>query len=326
MADRSPASDDAVARDAWLREALRHAPDADVRPPPALRDAILRQARIPSARRPGLWARVEAAMSWLARPPVAAGLATLTLSTVIVVMWRNGPPDEATAPVASNAPLRAASAPPPAAPVERRAEAQATPVERRAAAPKAMRWRAQKAQVPPEAPPAAAPAPAPRTEAGVPPAQEPAPQDLAAPRPAPAGPAALMAKRERAASAEALQRSDRALSFAPTALDPLPPVAELLAARGPALHWSLGERSIAHGSAQQAWFEQLRSVTAGRWQRAPGPPADGAPLRLFEGNELRAEFIVSAQQVWWVSPAHGAWRALLSDAEAAQLQALAARW
>src|SRR5439155_1014344 len=52
MADRSPASDDAVARDAWLREALRHAPDADVRPPPALRDAILRQARIPSGRRP----------------------------------------------------------------------------------------------------------------------------------------------------------------------------------------------------------------------------------------------------------------------------------
>ena len=320
--------DDSVARDAWLREALRHAPDADVTPPPALRDAILRQARIPSARRASLWERVEAAMSWLARPLVAAGLATLTLSTVIVVMWRNGPLDEATAPAASSVPLPAASAPPPAAPAERRAEAPAAPVERRAAASKAMlRERVQKAQVPPEAsPPTAAPAPVPRTEAGASPAQEPASQDVAAPRPAPAGPAALMAKRERAASAEARQRSDHASSSAPTALDPLPPVAELLAARGPALHWSLGERSIAHGSAQQAWFEQLRSVTAGRWQRAPGPPADGAPLRLFEGNELRAEFIVSAQQVWWVSPAHGAWRALLSDAEAAQLQALAARW
>jgi hypothetical protein len=293
MADRPHPSDDGMARDAWLREALRHAPDADVTPPQALREAILRSARV-TPLRADRRLRLEAALGWLVRPPVAAGLATLTLSTVIVVMWRNGPPDEAAAPVASSMPSPAAPAPSAAAPVERSAEAPAAPPERRAAPPKAvLRERVQKPQPAPEAAPA---------------------------------PAAVMAKRERAASAEALQRSDRALSFAPTVLDPLPPVAELLAARGPALHWSLGERSLAHGSAQQAWFEQLRSITAGRWQRAPEPPTDGTPLRLFEGDALRAEFIVSARQVWWVSPAHGAWRAPLGDAEAAQLQALAARW
>jgi hypothetical protein len=292
-----------MARDAWLREALRHAPDADVTPPPALREAILRQARHPAVRRAGLWQRVEAALGWLARPPVAAGLATLTLSTVIVVMWRDSPLDEAPAPVASRLPPAAAPAP-----------SAAVPVERRAAAPKAaLRERLQKPQPAPEA------APAPRSEAGAAPAQEPPSQDAAAPRPAPAAPAAVMAKRERAASTEAL-------SFAPTVLDPLPPVAQLLAARGPALHWSLGERSIAHGSAQQAWFEQLRSLAAGRWQRAPGPPAGGAPLRLYEGDELRAEFIVSGQHVWWISPTQGTWRATLDEAAAAQLQAQPARW
>ena len=31
--------------DAWLREALRHAPDASASPPPSLRDAILAEAR-----------------------------------------------------------------------------------------------------------------------------------------------------------------------------------------------------------------------------------------------------------------------------------------
>ena len=39
------ASDDSPEHDAWLREALRHAPDAAAGPPAAVSDAILRQAR-----------------------------------------------------------------------------------------------------------------------------------------------------------------------------------------------------------------------------------------------------------------------------------------
>ena len=37
--------------DAWLREALRHAPDAGASPPPSLRDAILAAARAGAASR-----------------------------------------------------------------------------------------------------------------------------------------------------------------------------------------------------------------------------------------------------------------------------------
>ena len=36
-------------RDAWLREALRHAPDAGAAPPPLLSDAILAKARAAAA-------------------------------------------------------------------------------------------------------------------------------------------------------------------------------------------------------------------------------------------------------------------------------------
>jgi glutamate N-acetyltransferase/amino-acid N-acetyltransferase len=40
----STTPDHDIERDAWLRAALRHAPDADAAPPPALRQAILREA------------------------------------------------------------------------------------------------------------------------------------------------------------------------------------------------------------------------------------------------------------------------------------------
>ena len=328
MTDRPDASDDAVARDAWLHEALRHAPDADAAPPPALRDAILRQARATGST-PGLWQRIETALNWLARPPVAAGLAGLTLSTVIVVMWWNRPLDEAAAPrVAQPAPTAPASA---ALPL-RTAEGTPPAAERRVATQKAPpRAQAEPARAPvaPQAPRPPAAAPALRAEAGAPEAQESVLQDAAALRPAPATVAAPTAKRERA-SAEVQQRGDPASSFAPAASlsspDPLPPVAQLLAARGPALHWTFGERSFTHGSAQRAWFEQLRTRTAGQWQRAAGAAPEGTPLRLFDGDELHAEFFVSARQVWWLSPTHGSWRAPLAEADAAQLWALATRW
>ncbi len=145
-------------RDAWLRQALRHAPDADAGAPQAVSDAILRQARqatanattaaAPSAHRP---ARVQptrsrprasatrggapwtALWSWLVQPRVAAGFASLMVATLVGVMWWGRPMDdvltEARAPL--DAPLAArveAPAPPatvaaPAAPMPREPEA-----------------------------------------------------------------------------------------------------------------------------------------------------------------------------------------------------------
>lgn len=89
-------------RDAWLAQALRHAPDADADAPPALSDVILREARA-AARPPAAPARSEpigplawlaAAWDWLARPPVAAGFASLMVATLVGVMWWDEPLDQ----------------------------------------------------------------------------------------------------------------------------------------------------------------------------------------------------------------------------------------
>jgi len=87
-------------RDAWLREALRHAPDADAAPPPDLSETILAQARA-AARRGGAPARaarrrnpVVALWDWLARPSVAAGFASVMAATLVGLMWWDRPIDE----------------------------------------------------------------------------------------------------------------------------------------------------------------------------------------------------------------------------------------
>jgi hypothetical protein len=134
-------------RDAWLAQALRHAPDANTDAPAALSDTILREARAaarPPAARPrpdpvGTQSWIAAAWDWLARPPVAAGFASLMVATLVGVMWWDKPLDESlpSAPerVASTPQAPAEAAPPavvaaaPAAPEER-----ATPAE--PAAPK----------------------------------------------------------------------------------------------------------------------------------------------------------------------------------------------
>ena len=101
-------------RDAHLREALRHAPDADAAPPSALSQSILRQARLAAAPAPtpastsrgSLWSLLS---SWM-RPPVAAGFASLMVATLVGVMWWERPIDE---------PLTEARAPAAAAPAPR---------------------------------------------------------------------------------------------------------------------------------------------------------------------------------------------------------------
>jgi hypothetical protein len=63
-------------RDAWLREALRHAPDAAAAPPAALREAILSQARAATAARPA------------ARAPTASGSGIASAFAALGPGWR----------------------------------------------------------------------------------------------------------------------------------------------------------------------------------------------------------------------------------------------
>jgi hypothetical protein len=89
-------------RDAWLHQALRHAPDAGATPPNALRDAILAEARSAVRRRPAARSSLidafAAFWSWLARPPVAAGFASVMAATLVGLMWWDRPMDEALPP------------------------------------------------------------------------------------------------------------------------------------------------------------------------------------------------------------------------------------
>ncbi len=119
-------------RDAHLREALRHAPDADAAPPSAVSQAILRQARLATAPAPTPAPTSRGSLgsllsSWMGLP-VAAGFASLMVATLVGVMWWERPIDEpltearapaAPAPAPAPAPRElevAAVAPPSAAP------------------------------------------------------------------------------------------------------------------------------------------------------------------------------------------------------------------
>ena len=107
-------------RDAHLRAALRHAPDADMQPPPALSALILKEAqakardastppRVPRHRLLRVW-------DWLARPAVATGFAGVMVATLVGLMWWDQPMDEALprapVPAAAPAPQRAPAATP----------------------------------------------------------------------------------------------------------------------------------------------------------------------------------------------------------------------
>ena len=135
-------------RDAWLREALRHAPDAGALPPSGVSETILASARAsvrqapPTRRRSALVAAFGEFWAWLARPPVAAGFASLMAATLVGLMWWDRPMDEALPPRPSSRP-----------------EVPAAPAPSRTAAPAAAA-----APTPDQSPQEAAPA-APRAEA-----------------------------------------------------------------------------------------------------------------------------------------------------------------
>ena len=115
-------------RDAWLAQALRHAPDANADAPPLLSDSILREARAavlrpaatsaaprPASIDPLKW--LASLLGWLARPPVAAGFASVMVATLVGFMWWDKPLDETlprTPEVVSSTPQARADAAPPA--------------------------------------------------------------------------------------------------------------------------------------------------------------------------------------------------------------------
>ena len=244
--------DDDAERDAWLHEALRHAPDADTAPPPRVNDAILRLGRAAVAVRaapsapttPSWWDRLGAAWGWLARPSVAAGFASLMVATVVGVMWWGRPLEETLAP--RGATLAEAPAPPQATPP---AEVRAAQDEAKAEAP---RSRVVAAPAPArKAAPATAPAAAVLEQSGV----------------ADAAPRAResVERREVTATAAAAAMASAAPSGAPT---------QALRADAPP---AMAARVPAPGTISTPGLSNLRFEIRGRpqawtWQRDDGEP------------------------------------------------------
>jgi len=250
MSDPRPGGDDAE-RDLWLREALRHAPDAEAAPPPALRDSILAQARAaartaaPAAGRgdsTGLADRIAAFWSWLARPPVAAGFASVMAATLVGMLWWDRPIDETLpqAPPFESAPRSATG------------RAEAVPPAVAAPAPDAAQTSVPRAAQTPLPPAAQTPVP-PAAQKAVPAAtQTPAPAAAPAPRPPP----------------EAEQRAANADRREAKAAPPTSP---------PESRARLADRNPAKAdSARDAETRALPADEISRQQRKDGPAVAGA--------------------------------------------------
>ena len=100
-------------RDAWLSEALRHAPDADMAPPASLSEMILREAQAKAkptapAPRPPMpwWTRLWV---WSAKPAVGAGLASVMVASLVGVMMWDRPLQDSSPRVRVDLPVQAAA-------------------------------------------------------------------------------------------------------------------------------------------------------------------------------------------------------------------------
>jgi len=348
---------DDPARDAWLSEALRHAPDADAAPSAELSNAILRHARqavkAPLAREPArrpnplaqLWA-------WLARPPVAAGFATVMVATLVGVMWWDRPLDDALPRSDTPAATRAAEppvAPPPvaAAPARAPEEPQAFEPERKkesantTATPAPKRDRARESASERRAPAAATDASRARSAdaAAPPPAAAPTtPAPTPAPAPAATGEiAAQSAAAPAPARDEALQQGGgnapaRALAkSAPAAatggalsLRAQDSDTPLLTIDEPRRwSWQRDAAMRAMTPALQRWLVQLDR--AARWRPADSPPSAASNshvvLQLWRDGAPRATITLGDEAVW-LTPADGApMTAPLAPATAVSLKA-----
>ncbi len=295
-------------RDAWLSAALHHAPDAQAAPPPALSDTILRQARgaarapkaAPPARPRAAWATV---WDWLARPPVAAGFASLMVATVVGLIWWERPIDETLAPPNVSSPA-----------------ARVAPATASAAAPKAARRDAdaprpapassgrRRLAVTPEPLPTAPAAPTPFADRGTPAQAAPAgtERNAAAEARTDTGATASGAPARGAAkavpfavpqaAADQLRRED-STDARPAALAAL---LDSVAAQPQRWSWQRGESRRPMNPALQGWLRQLDGATDGRWRDAggvaPASPAD--VVQLYRDGTPVATLQLSDDAVW----------------------------
>lgn len=310
-------------RDPWLAAALRHAPDADASAPAALSAAILRAARdaaAPPQRHASLAARVAAAWSWLARPPVAAAFASLVVATTVGVLWWGEPVDPRVAPQPRPSP----AATPPAAP----------PVD---AVPQSV-----------ETPPPTAPAEAVSGARQVAPAlrSRPTPAASAEPKAAPAlaapAPAAPMLAESRgdaeragdaglAAGSTAADTGLRAKAAAPRAeaagaqpariAAPIPTPAvvfDAIRADPAGWQWQHGSEPPRAADAQfVAWLDALASA---RWERAVDASAPVPSLTLLRDGRAQATLDFDSTPLRYAAGGI-VWQAVLEPDRVAQLRA-----
>ena len=336
-------------RDAWLAQALRHAPDANADAPPALSAAILREARAAAPRQAaaraapaapdttGLLQWLTAASAWLARPPVAAGFASLMVATLAGVMWWDQPLD-ATLPrapevVSSTPQARAgdtppavvAAAPQAAPPAHQPPEANGEPAARGRLADKKEAEKSARALRPAGEPKR------PREEADAAPAMAAAALPAPPPRAADTtneAPAPFAERRERAAPAAKAAAESAGSVAADSAASPRDGLRALQGSASPALakarpadtseaalaalrgriaqqperwHWQRGAGAPQPmNAAVQAWLAMVDARAASRWQTGTGSAArePANSLRLFRDGVLQATLGFSSSAVW----------------------------
>jgi hypothetical protein len=347
-------------RDAWLTEALRHAPDADAAPPTALRESILREARAATAGTrtvpaPSTAHRLLAAWSWLARPPVATGFASVMVATVTGLMWWDRPIDETLQrppmPASTLAPgvqqpaavvqPTPGTLPTPPAPAARADKAAA----RAAPAPAAPRTQATPERAEPAAftdePKSVAAAPAAEVAAG---AQGDTAPTVRMRESTPRGTAdaTVAAARDDSAmpsvglSARALGKASQApatsgaLTSAPRkseAAAPTAPLTELLASvaeQPQRWSWQRSGNVQPMSPALQRWLQQLDRTAASQWRAPAGVarPGEGSAARLYRDDTPYATLRLDDDAVWLVlaSPAARPLRATLPAAALADLK------
>jgi len=279
-----------------LREALRHAPDAQVQPPPSLSALILSEARAKArdAKVPERPARhpLLALWDWFARPSVAAGFAGLMVATLVGVMWWDQPMNEALPQRPAPAAAPAATAPSVAAP----------PV---ASAPEAAPKKAPVAEAErraPEPPHAALRKSAPAADkAAV------APAKPAAPPPAPAPPAPA-AREELAADAMGGAAAPPVRESAPVAALSLPPPVVPAPATQAVPSAATAGALAKSKSADESESKRARSVTAANAVRSYAEPkAELSDQRVQQDVQVRTT-LVGLRAAIAADPTHWAWQ------------------
>lgn len=318
--------------DEHLRQALRHAPDADVSAPAYLRAQIVAAAHRSTAQP----AAAKPASRWGARMVprwgASGALATVALAGFIGLMWRGetpAPMADKPAPVVAQAPARArASAPALAlAPAPAPATSGAPDIKRRPATATEVRAdkvatlnKAESAPAPrlQNAPPqvadsadSAESADLARLAGATQAAQASRKEALEVPRPAPA-----LASAERAADASAATAAGPA-----PALRQRMPAAPAIPTAAP---WPWRE-TLQEGDQVQWWpawesrpvavagLQQLMQATRGRWQPVQDAPAgqDVQQLRWLRGDITLGRFWFEPDTVLWCGAAPPCQRAAL---------------